>query len=253
MYSQLAAFDGYNLQNLNAYEQPQFGLVNLGYVDETPVLGLMNLKNTIDHLDAKAGAGVSMDFSKGASNTLIKSGHLGNVDDLKIKQGVNTGIAEMKNIQGISRDNMKEITAAMHGSDQKAKDKAESDTWKLNEQKEKAMDNWKILMNLKNTIDHLDAKAGAGVSMDFSKGASNTLIKSGHLGDVDDLHIKQGKNTGVAEMKNIQGASRDNMKEITNAMHGSDQAAKDKAQSDTWKLNEKKEAAMDNWKVVLLI
>ncbi len=133
MYSELAAYNGYDLQNLNVYEQPQFGLVNLGYVDETPVLGLMNLKNTVDHLDAKAGAKVAMDFSKGASNTLIKDGHLGNVDDLKIKQGKNTGVAEMKNIQGISRENMKEITNAMHGSDPAAKAKAMSDTWKLNE------------------------------------------------------------------------------------------------------------------------
>ena len=100
---------------------------------------------------------------------------------------------------------MKEITNAMHGSDPAAKAKAQADTWKLNDMKEKAMDNWKMLelMNLKNTIDNLDAKAGAKVSMDFSKGASNTLIKDGHLGNVDDLKIKQGKNTGVAEMKNI--------------------------------------------------
>ena len=54
-------------------------------------------------------------------------------------------------------------------------------------------------------------------------------------------------------MKNIQGISRQNMGEITNAMHGSDLAAKDKAQSDTWKLNDMKEKAMDNWKVMLLI
>jgi len=69
-----------------------------------------------------------------------------------------------------------------------------------------------------NEIDRMDVEKGAEVNMDFSKGASDTRIHDGHLEDIDSLHIKQGEGTGDDEMKNIQGISRDNVKEAAETM-----------------------------------
>ena len=117
MYSeQIANYD--QLQALNAqlsaiYNPVQINdaylLVNLDQY-EVPTLGLQNLspKNVIDRVDVAKGSKVNMDFSKGAAGSLVKSGKMGNIHDLHIKQGKGTGVQEIQNISGITKDNLKD-------------------------------------------------------------------------------------------------------------------------------------------------
>ena len=84
----------------------------------------------------------------------------------------------------------------------------------------------------------------------------------GKMGDVNDLHIKQGKGTGMEEYQNIHGATDGNSADIHKTLFDKNASAKDKqkAEKDINHLMDQKLKALDNidWdskfpKVVLLI
>ena len=99
-----------------------------------------------------------------------------------------------------------------------------------------------------NVVDHYDGEKGAKVTIDSSSGTSGADIKSGHLGDIDDLTLKSGEGTGMEDMNNLNGIASENVEEYS-ATQDSKTATKEekkKAHDDVWKLNDMKVAAMDN-------
>ena len=121
------------------------------------------------------------------------------------------------------------------------------------------------LMSLEHrahTIEKLTTDKGSKVNMDFSKNAGKTLIKDGKMGDIHDLHVKQGKGTGIEEYQNIHGITKGNSKDLHKTMFNKKASGKDKqkAEKDINTLLDQKLKALDNidWdskfpKVVLLI
>ena len=82
------------------------------------------------------------------------------------------------------------------------------------------------------------------------------------MGDIHDLHIKQGKGTGVEEYQNIHGITKGNSADLHKTMFDKNASGKDKqkAEKDINTLMDQKLKALDNidWdskfpKVVLLI
>ena len=105
-------------------------------------------------------------------------------------------------------------------------------------------------LKLRHIVDRADVEKGSHVNFDFTKNADKTIVKDGKMGDVHDLHIKSGKGTGLEEIQNIQGITRDNLKDahkvLTPGNEKSTGAEKKKAADDVWFLADKKIAAMDN-------
>ena len=104
-------------------------------------------------------------------------------------------------------------------------------------------------MNLAtNVVDHFDGAKGADVTIDSSKGTSGADIKSGKV-DIDHLHVKSGKGTGMEDMHNLNGIASDNVKKIADDMKDGSKATaaeKKKDHDDIWKLNDEKIKAAIN-------